>query len=207
MLDLCSGSGLIAVAAATTCGSQSVAVDISRRAVLTARINARLNGVTVRALRGDLFAPVAGERFDLIASNPPYLPGPAQELPRRGPARAWEGGVQGRVFIDRICDEAPTHLNPGGVLLLLQSSVCDIQATLERLSAHGLDTEIAFSHRGPLGPILSARAEWLRRQGLVGEDGHEDVVIIRARRPRHSDPSRHNGVADAVAAAVSRQAR
>jgi release factor glutamine methyltransferase len=189
VLDLCSGSGLIAVAAATAHGARSVAVDVSRRAVLAARINGRVNGVTVRALRGDLFSPVAGERFDLIASNPPYLPGPVEALPRRGPARAWEGGVDGRAFIDRICDEVPDHLNPGGALLLLQSSVCDIPMTLARLSGHALETEVVFTHRGPLGPILHSRADWLRRRGVVGEDEHEDVVIIRARRPVTPSPT------------------
>lgn len=183
ILDLCSGSGLIAVAAALVHGCDAVAVDVSRRAVWAARVNGWLNGVRVRALRGDLFGPVRGERFDLIASNPPYLPGPLSRLPRRGAARAWEGGVDGRAFIDRICDEAPGHLKAGGALLLLQSSVCDIPATLARLSGNGLEAEVVFTHRGPLGPVLSARADWLRDQGVVGEDGQEDVVIIRARRP------------------------
>src|SRR3954447_22936885 len=65
VLDLCTGSGAIAVAAARHGGAANVtAIDVSRRSVATVRINARLNGVRVRALRGDLFAPVAGERFD-----------------------------------------------------------------------------------------------------------------------------------------------
>lgn len=183
VLDLCTGSGLIAISAALAHSAEAVAVDVSRRAVWTARLNARLNGVRLRAVRGDLFAPVAGERFDLIASNPPYLPGPAGELPRRGPARAWEGGVHGRVFIDRICDGAPAHLRPGGVLLLLQSSVCDIEATLARLARAGLEAEVAFTHRGGLGPILRERADWLRAQGVLGSDEQEEIVIIRGRLP------------------------
>src|SRR4030088_1485672 len=125
-LDLCTGSGLLAIAAALSGASEVVAIDLSSLAVLAARINARLNGVRVRAVRGDLFAPVAGERFDLIVSNPPYLPGPAGELPRRGAARAWEGGVRGRVFVDQICDRAREHLLPGGTLLLLHSSICGV---------------------------------------------------------------------------------
>src|SRR5689334_17657235 len=70
VLDLCSGSGALAVHAAAH--AEVTAVDISRRAVLTIRLNAALNGVRVRARRGDLFAAVAGERFDAIVSNPPY---------------------------------------------------------------------------------------------------------------------------------------
>lgn len=213
VLDLCSGSGLIAVSAAMAHRAEAVAIDVSRRAVWAARLNALANGVRVRALRGDLFAPVAGERFDLIASNPPYLPGPAERLPRGGAARAWEGGVHGRVFIDRICDEAPGHLRAGGALLLLQSSVCDIPATLARLSGHGLEAEIVFTHRGPLGPILRSRADWLRRQGVLGEDGQEDVVIIRGRLPEAASSSaqrpnvrssrRPRAGASAIAARVS----
>ena len=66
------------------------AVDVSRRAVLTVRFNARLNGVRVGARRGDLLAAVPGERFDLIVSNPPYLPadGAARAGPRAHGRRA-----------------------------------------------------------------------------------------------------------------------
>jgi release factor glutamine methyltransferase len=186
VLDLCSGSGLIAVSAALAHDAEAVAVDVSRRAVWATRMNATVNRVRVRAVRGDLLAAVAGEQFDLIASNPPYLPGPSESLPQRGPSRAWEGGVHGRVFIDRICDRVPEHLRPGGKLLLLQSSVCDVQATLSRLAGRGLETEVAFTHRGPLGPILQERSDWLRHQGLIGAEEQEDVVIIRARRPAHA---------------------
>src|SRR5437763_2724499 len=81
VLDLCAGSGVLAITAAL-CGARSVtAVDVSRRAVLAIRLNAQLNGVSVRAVRGDLFAPVAGRRFGLIVSNPPYVPSAGADLP------------------------------------------------------------------------------------------------------------------------------
>ncbi|MBV8942912.1 MAG: methyltransferase [Solirubrobacterales bacterium] len=182
VLDLCSGSGLLAVVAALGGASRVVAIDVSRQAVMATRINAALNGVRVHAMRGDLFAPVAGERFDVIVSNPPYLPGPVEHLPRAGAARAWEGGVRGRVFIDRICDEAGEHLRPGGALLLLHSSVCGIPETLTRLWREGLEAGVVFRHRGPLGPVLRARAGWLRDQGLLADAEYEDVVVIRAQR-------------------------
>ena len=105
VLDVFAGSGVLAVATALEGAREVTAVDLSRRAVLTARLNARRNGVHLRALRGDLFAPVAGERFDLIVANPPYLPG-GEQLPRRGPARAWEGGRDGRALVNRLCDVA-----------------------------------------------------------------------------------------------------
>jgi release factor glutamine methyltransferase len=114
VLDVCTGSGLLAVTAALE-GARATAVDLSRRAVLCAALNARLNGVQVRALRGDLFAPVGGERFDAIVSNPPYLPAEDDEVPARGRRRAWDAGRDGRAILDRLCAEAPAHLDAGGV--------------------------------------------------------------------------------------------
>src|SRR5579863_3832599 len=114
VLDLCAGSGMLGIAAALQGASHVTTVDISHLAVAAAKLNSRINGVHVEALRGDLFEPVADRRFDLIVSNPPYLPGDIAQLPRRGLARAWEGGRSGRLFIDRIAAQAREHLIPGG---------------------------------------------------------------------------------------------
>jgi release factor glutamine methyltransferase len=180
VLDVCTGSGLLAVTAALE-GAQTTAVDISRRAVLCAALNARLNGVRVRALHGDLLAPVHGERFDAIVSNPPYLPAEDDVLPTHGPARAWDAGRDGRAVIDRLCAEAPACLDAGGVLLLVHSSLCDTEATLSALDASGLRTDIAARHRGALGPLLRARAPRLEARGLLAAgQREEDVVIVRA---------------------------
>src|SRR4051795_887718 len=130
VLDLCTGSGAIAVAAAR-CGAGPVtAIDVSRRSVVTVRVNARLNGVRVRALRGDLFTPVAGERFDFIVSNPPYMPAENDEIPARGPARALDAGTDGRILLDRICAEAAAHLNPGGAVMLVMNDLIGIEPTV-----------------------------------------------------------------------------
>lgn len=185
VLDLCTGSGVVAVKAALRMGAQATATDVSRRSVLTARLNARLNGVRVRARRGDLFEPVAGERFDAIVSNPPYLPAQADpELPARGASRAWEGGLDGRVVLDRIIAAAPGHLRPGGILLLVHSEVCSTRATLDGLEAGGLQAEVITRRRGPLGPLLGARARQLVARGLLrpGQE-EEDVVVVGGRAP------------------------
>ena len=166
-LDLCTGSGVLAIAASRISGARMLAVDVSRRAVLAARLNARLNRADVRPLRGNLFEPVRGQRFDLIVANPPYLPSPYGAIPERGPARAWEAGADGRVFIDRICADAADHLVPGGLMLLVHSSICGESETISRLIEHGLHTEVVFRHRGELGPILRSRQDWLREQGLA----------------------------------------
>ena len=141
-----------------------MAVDVSRRSVLTARLNARLNGVRIRAVRGDLFAAVGDERFDLIVSNPPYVPG---DLPARGARRAWDAGPSGRVLLDRICGGAADHLRPGGTILLVHSSVCGEERTLELLRDQGLATDVLVRRRGPLGPLLSARAPEARGSGTA----------------------------------------
>lgn len=182
VLDVCTGSGVLAVAAGLAGAGSVTAVDVSRRAVLTARLNGRLNGVRVRALRGDLLAPVTGRRFDLVVSNPPYLPAADDGLPTRGLARATEAGGDGRRILDRLLVEAPRHLRTGGTLLVVHSSVNGLDASLAALEAAGLDADVALRHRGPLGPMLAARAELLERRGLLAPgEREEDVVVVRGR--------------------------
>jgi release factor glutamine methyltransferase len=181
-LDMFSGSGVLALTAARAGAREVVAVDALRRAVASIRLNARLNGYTVKALRGDLFAPVAHRRFDLIMANPPYLPDDGDE-PVHAAARAWWGGSDGRVLIDRFCADAGEHLAPGGTIALVQSSLSDTPATLAALQQQGLETEVAATHTGPLGPLAAANIDLLRERGLVGdEDPQEEMHVILARR-------------------------
>jgi release factor glutamine methyltransferase len=182
VLDVCTGSGALAVCAAQRGAREVTAIDRSRRAVWTARMNARINGVRVRALRGDLFEPVAGQRFDAIVSNPPYVPAETGDLPDRGPRRAWDAGVDGRLLLDRICRDAPAHLRPGGFLLLVHSSVCDPDLTLSQLREGGLEADVVARRRGPLGPLLTARVEMLQSRGLL-RGREEEMLVIRAVAP------------------------
>jgi release factor glutamine methyltransferase len=170
VLDLCTGSGAVAIAAALGGARDVTAIDVSRRSQVAARLNAALNGVRVNALRGDLYEPVKGRRFDVIATNPPYLPsapGEGGELPNRGPSRAWEGGGDGRAFIDRIVAGAPAHLRPGGSIWMVHSSVCGTDRTLAALAEAGLDPEVVHRHTGPPGPLLTERAPHLTEEELV----------------------------------------
>jgi release factor glutamine methyltransferase len=186
VLDVFTGSGALAIAAARAGASGVTAVDLSRRAVLTARLNARLNGVHVRALRGDLFEPVAGERFDVILANPPYVPGD-DVLPAHGAARAWEGGRDGRALLDRLCEHAPRHLAPGGTLLIVQSSLCGEAETLAALARRGLHAQTLARHRGPLGPLVRASAELLEARGLLAPgERTEELQAIAGRLPREA---------------------
>jgi release factor glutamine methyltransferase len=179
VLDLCTGSGLLAILAALRGAGRVVAVDISRRAVRATRFNAKLNGVTVHARRGDLFRPVEGEQFDLIVANPPYVPSVDGELPKRGASRAWEAGPDGRAFVDRICVQAAPHLTERGVLLLVHSSICSEQATVEALVGQSFDVRVLARSRGPLGRRMRERAPTLRARGLLSDRDSEDLVVVR----------------------------
>jgi release factor glutamine methyltransferase len=182
VLDLCTGSGAIAISAARA-GARVTAVDLSRRATWAARLNGRINGVQLRVLRGSLFEPVGDERFDFIVSNPPYVPAEDADLPARGVRRAWDAGHDGRVLLDRILDEAPRHLRPGGALLVVQSTIIGEEETLERLSASRLSADVVERREGPLGPLMAGRREHLEAQGLLapGQD-REELLVIRGRR-------------------------
>jgi release factor glutamine methyltransferase len=186
VLDLCTGSGALAIAAARQGASAVTAVDISRRAVAAVRLNALINRARVKAVRGDLFAAVTGRRFDLIVSNPPYLPGDVSELPRRGLARATEAGPSGRAFLDRIAAQAAAHLTERGTILLVYSTVCNEPETLEALRAGGLTPRVVVRQRGPLGPYLRARVDWLRAQRLLLPGDEEEILVVRAERARVS---------------------
>ena len=199
VLDLCTGSGILAITAARRGARSVTAVDMSRRAVLTARLNARLNHVKVRAIRGDLFAPLRDERFDAIVSNPPYVPAESDELPSSGPERAWDAGPDGRAVLDRLIAEAPAHLRPGGFLLLVTSSVLGTERTLADMAAAGLQAEVVARRRGPLGPLMTARVKHLEASGLLAPgQRHEDVLVIRGRSsPPASEAQRRAGTAAA----------
>lgn len=180
VLDLCTGSGLVAVSAGLGGAASVTAVDVSRRSAATAWLNGRLNGVSVRGVCGELFAPVAGQRFDLIASNPPYIPAPPDAAASRA-ARAWDAGPDGRQLLDRICAGAPGLLAPGGALLLVHSSLARLDATTAACEAAGLEVEVLVRRRGALGPIAAARAQWLVDRGVLdGRDGDEEVAVVQA---------------------------
>jgi release factor glutamine methyltransferase len=181
--DLCAGSGALAIAAAREGAGRVVAVDVSLRATLAVRANARLNGCRMEVRHGDLFGALGEERFETIVCNPPYVPAATDALPRHRATTPLDGGRAGRAIVDRVCREAPGHLREGGALLLVQSSVSDERATCELLLTQGLDVEVLRRERGPLGPVLRRRAGMLRARGLLGERDEEELLVIRGRLP------------------------
>jgi len=182
VLDLCAGSGVLALAAAPYAASV-LAVDLSRRAAATIRVNALLNRRRVEVRRGDLFAAVGSRRFDLILTNPPYVPSPPG-VRSGGSARAWEGGPRGRTLLDRICAGAANHLRPGGEILIVHSALADITRTLELLRGDGLAADVLAEQWGPYGAIARSRMDYLEASGLVDDRAApEQVAVIRGRRP------------------------
>lgn len=126
IVDLGTGSGIVAIVLARRCPSANVtATDISAAALDLARANAARHGAAVRFLEGDWYAPLAGERFDLIVSNPPYVAGGDPHLERNGlpfePPHALSDGIaggDGLACLRRIAAAAPYYLEPGGRLLV-----------------------------------------------------------------------------------------
>ena len=122
-LDLCCGSGALAVSMSLEFpGAQVHAADLSPDALAVTAKNAELLGASVTLHQGDLFAAVPEIAFDVIVSNPPYIPSAdcltLQEEVRREPMMALDGGTDGLNFYRRIAADAPKFLRPGGVLLL-----------------------------------------------------------------------------------------
>lgn len=122
-LDLCCGSGALAVSMALEVpGAQVHAADLSPDALAVTAKNAELLGASVTLHQGDLFVAVPTIAFDVIVSNPPYIPSAdcltLQEEVRREPMMALDGGTDGLNFYRRIASDAPKFLRPGGVLLL-----------------------------------------------------------------------------------------
>ena len=125
VLDLCTGSGCIAIACALAFPAAEVdAVELSPEALDVARRNVERHGVAdqVALLEGDLWSPVAGRRYDLIVSNPPYVSDREMEvLPpeyAHEPELGLRSGPDGLDVVARIIAGARAHLRPGGVLVV-----------------------------------------------------------------------------------------
>jgi len=135
VVDICTGSGCLAILAARLFPNAEVdAVDLSPDALEVAAINVEALGAdSVHLHHGDLFEPLAGRRYDLIVTNPPYVEADVmEELPeeyRHEPEMALAGGPDGLDVVRRILAAAPDHLTPGGGL------ICEIGTGREILEA------------------------------------------------------------------------
>jgi ribosomal protein L3 glutamine methyltransferase len=149
VLDLCTGSGCLAILAARHFPNAVIdAVDISRDALAVAARNVADHGLEERITlhRGDLFKPLGERRYDLIISNPPYVDAEGMAaLPpecRAEPKLAFDGGADGLQIIRRILDEAAAHVTPeGGLLCEIGRGRENVEAAYPQLPLLWLDTE------------------------------------------------------------------
>jgi len=184
--DLCTGSGVVAVAAAEQGAAQVAAFDISPRAVRFARQQVLAAGADVHVHLGSWARAAEFGPYDLVVCNPPYVPHDANvdepDVPSHvGPAQAWDAGYDGRMVLDPLCASMRSLLADGGTMLLVQSEFAEPRKTLAALASCGLDAEILAWEWIPFGPVLSARAQWLEDTGRL-EPGRreEELVVIRA---------------------------
>jgi release factor glutamine methyltransferase len=189
VLDLCTGSGYVAIAAAEIGSASVTAFDICPVAVRCSRENAADAGVQIDVRLGSWTGAFDCAPFDVVLSNPPYVPSPLADdsdliPPAAGPSRAWNAGFDGRLILDPLCESASGLLRDGGSLFLVQSEFSGTQRSLDTLRSTGLDAEVVASQRVPFGPVLSARAQWLENTGrLQFGCREEELVVIRADKP------------------------
>ncbi len=115
---------------------------------------------------GDLFEPISKtEKFSLIVFNAPYLP----STPSEGSSwnsRAWAGGSTGRKIIDRFIQDASNHLKTKGKILLVQSTLSDIEETLRRFREIGLDANVVAEKKEAFETIVAIQASHLSQQSI-----------------------------------------
>ena len=123
ILDLCTGSGCILISLlALGRDVTGIGVDISEKALVVARENAWINRVDAEFLKGDLFGPVRGQKFDMIVCNPPYIPTDVipklmPEVRDHEPRQALDGDKDGLAYYRKIIGQARKYLNPNGYLI------------------------------------------------------------------------------------------
>lgn len=141
--DIGTGCGILGILAAER-AMEVQAIDINPWAIRCAKENIKLARVTEKILliQGDLFSPLRPEeKFDLILFNAPYLPSEKNEG-TLWIERAWAGGANGRKTIDAFILEAPKHLNSNGEILLMQSTLSNVEETMNKLKEKGLNASI-----------------------------------------------------------------
>jgi release factor glutamine methyltransferase len=146
VLDMGTGCGILGILAAKK-ASAVVAVDVNPHAVRCAKENAKLGNVKNKMafIQGDLFASLSEEtKFDVILFNAPYLPTEDAE----GDSwleRAWTGGATGRQVLDRFIADAPKHLKQTGHILLMQSTLTNVDETVYKFMVQQMRATVVAS--------------------------------------------------------------
>ncbi len=187
-LDLGTGCGIVALSLARAGVTEVVATDISARAIEMARANALLNeiDIVIDFRLGDLFSPVAQERFDLIASNPPFVITPRSEDATTARYEYRDAGFVGDDLARRVVAEAPQFLSDGGTLVCLANweshwGKQGLHRVSEWISAAQLDSAPLAAwviERDRLAPEQYAET-WIRDGGVRAGDP-EFSTLMRA---------------------------
>lgn len=159
VLDLCCGSGVIAVVIKKFALPQITvtACDISKKALGLARANARAHKVAIRFVQGDLFAPLKNKKFDLIVSNPPYVAGKdIKGSLLHEPRLALYAAGDGLAIIKKIITQAVHFLNPKG----------------------GLMIEAGFNQRPALDKFLAGISHYSKPAWIKDYSGHNRVLCL-----------------------------
>ena len=145
VLEIGTGSGIVAMYASKLTDNITV-TDINFDACELARKNFEENSIeNIEILFGNLFEPVKNRKFDVILFNTPYLPTEDGEVLEDTINYAFDGGLNGRKVIDLFLNEVGNHLNDGGIVQMIQSSLSGNEETLEKLDNLGFIAEIAAS--------------------------------------------------------------
>jgi len=159
VLDLGTGCGILGILAAKK-ARKVVATDISPYAVECAQMNARQNSALAKMdiRQGNLFEPIkANEKFDVIIFNAPYLPTRESEK-KSWVGKAWAGGQSGRDVIEPFLSEVHKYLKKRGRIFLVQSSLPDIDKSIQRFKENGLDATVIAEMKFPFETIVVIRA-------------------------------------------------
>ena len=145
VLEIGTGSGIVAMYASRLSDSITV-TDINFDACELARKNFEANDIEgIEILFGNLFEPVKNRKFDVILFNTPYLPTEEGEVLDDTINYAFDGGLNGRKVIDLFLDELGNHLNDGGIVQMIQSSLSGNDETLQKFDEMGFIAEIKAS--------------------------------------------------------------
>ena len=145
VLEIGTGSGIVAMYASRLT-EKVTATDINFDAITLAESNFKANNIdNIELLFGNLFEPVKNRKFDVILFNTPYLPTEDDEVLDNTINYAFDGGLNGRKVIDLFLNEVGNHLNDGGIVQMIQSSLSGNDETLAILDELGFIAEIAAS--------------------------------------------------------------
>ena len=177
VLDLGTGSGILAILAAKLGAARIVATDIHQESVTTAIANGRLNNVALRGAIGSMFTPLSdGERFNLIVANISSLP-TSPNLPQNHSyvGRVVNAGSDGRKYLDILIEQAPCFLKKEGILLFQHSNFSNLEKSEMLLKQSGWGVELVI------------------REYPIGQTSAERIPYFLGHLPKNCHPIKREG--------------